>query len=153
MHYGGYFLSDPELRDADVLRFINNIKGENFIDVYVAHQISTPLIVEDPNEVQLAQLLTLKIGNHPPSHLNIKEDQQSRVDKGKNKEIDALKVSLEHLDENEGQGQRNDFSSYHLQTSDESDVDVEQSNFESLYDVDESIDDLSDLDNEFVEAR
>ncbi|KAH0705962.1 hypothetical protein KY285_010483 [Solanum tuberosum] len=63
-------------------------------------------------------------------------------------------VKLRH-NKNESQGQGNDFSSYHLQTSDESDVDVdaEQSNSESLYDVDENIDDLSDLDTEFVEAR
>ncbi|KAH0684755.1 hypothetical protein KY290_021881 [Solanum tuberosum] len=135
MHYGGYFLSDPELSDADVLRFINNLKGGNFVDVYVVHQISTPLIVEDPNEVQIAQLLTPK------------KDQQPKVDKGKNKETVAPEVSLEDLDEDEGQGQGNEFSSYHLQTSDESDVDVdaEQSNFESLYDVVKNIDDLNEI--------
>ncbi|KAH0722824.1 hypothetical protein KY290_005478 [Solanum tuberosum] len=78
MHYGGCFLSDLELSDAYVLRFINNLKGGDFVDVYVVHQISTPLIVEDPNEVQIAQLLTPK------------KDQQPRVDKGKNKETAAL---------------------------------------------------------------
>uniref|UniRef100_M1AFZ9 Transposon MuDR mudrA n=1 Tax=Solanum tuberosum TaxID=4113 RepID=M1AFZ9_SOLTU len=42
-----------------------------------------------------------------------------------------------------------------LYTSDESDVNVDakQSDSESLYDVDENIDDLSDLDSEFVEVR
>ncbi|KAK4729787.1 hypothetical protein R3W88_022775 [Solanum pinnatisectum] len=162
--------------NADVLRFINNLKGGYFVDVYVVHQISTPLIVEDPNEVQLAQFLTPKKGKPPfpppivinvgadvsspqasekKDDTNIKEDHQPKVDKGKNKEIAAPEVSLEDLDEDEGQGQGNDFSSYHLQTSDESDVDVdaEQSNYESFYDVDENIDDLSDLDTEFVEAR
>ncbi|KAH0660438.1 hypothetical protein KY289_029186 [Solanum tuberosum] len=198
MYYGGCFLSDPELRelgveqvetfgcrvnkrggfymlksDADVLRFINNLKGGDFVDVYVVHQISTPLIVEDPTEVQIAQLLTPKKGKPPPptvinvradvsspkpsdkNDTNIKEDQQPSVDKGKNKEAAAPEVSLEDLDEDECQGQGNDFSSYHLHTSDESDVDVDakQSDSESLYDVDENIDDLSDLDSEFVEAR
>ncbi|KAH0692151.1 hypothetical protein KY285_019248 [Solanum tuberosum] len=226
MHYGGCFLSDPELRyangisdlekiridmdelhimffhklarelgveqvetfgckvnkrggfymlksDADVLRFINNLKGGDFVDVYVVHQISTPLIVEDPTESQIAQLLTPKKGKPPPptvinvradvsspqpsdkNDTNIKEDQQPSVDKGKNKEAAAPEVSLEDLDEDECQGQGNDFSSYHLHTSDESDVDVDakQSDSESLYDVDENIDDLSDLDSEFVEAR
>ncbi|XP_049378178.1 uncharacterized protein LOC125842948 [Solanum stenotomum] len=149
--------------DVDVLRFINNLKGGDFVDVYVVHQISTPLIVEDPTEVQIAQLLTPKKGKPPPptvinvradvsspqpfdkNDTNIKEDQQPRVDKGKNKEAAAPEVSLEDLDEDEGQGQGNDFSSYHLHTSDESDVDVDakQSNSESLYDVDENIDDLS----------
>ncbi|KAH0652834.1 hypothetical protein KY289_030512 [Solanum tuberosum] len=130
--------------DVDVLRFINNLKGGDFVDVYVVHQISTPLIVEDPTEVQIAQLLTPK-----------KEDQQPKVDKGKNKEVAAPEVSLEDVDEDEGQGHGNDFSSYHLHTSDESDVDVDakQSDSESLYDVDENIDDLSDLDSECVEAR
>nr|AAW28568.1 Putative transposon MuDR mudrA-like protein, identical [Solanum demissum] len=180
MYYGGCFLSDPELRhtngisdlekiriymdelhimffhklarelgveqvetfgckvnkigdfymlksDADVLRFINNLKGGDFVDVYVVHQISTHLIVEDPTKVQIAQLLTPR-----------KEDQQPRVDKGKNKETAAPEVSLEDLDRDEGQGQ---------------DVDAKQSDSESLYDVDENIDDLSDLDSEFVEAR
>uniref|UniRef100_M1C228 Transposon MuDR mudrA n=1 Tax=Solanum tuberosum TaxID=4113 RepID=M1C228_SOLTU len=81
--------------------------------------------------------------------------KQPSVDKGKNKEAAAPEVSLEDLDEDECQGQGNDFSSYHLHTSDESDVDVDakQSVSESLYDVDENIDDLSDLDSEFVEAR
>ncbi|KAK6782167.1 hypothetical protein RDI58_019963 [Solanum bulbocastanum] len=36
---------------------------------------------------------------------NIKEDQQPRVDKGKNKETTTLEVSLEDLDEDKGQGQ------------------------------------------------
>ncbi|KAH0697100.1 hypothetical protein KY290_014529 [Solanum tuberosum] len=198
MYYGDCFLSDPELRelgveqvetfgckvnkrggfymlksDADVLRFINNLKGGDFVDVYVVHQISTPLIVEDPTEVQIAQLLTPKKGKPlPPTVINvradvsspqpsdkndtnIKEDQQPSVDKGKNKEAAAPEASLEDLDEDECQGQGNDFSSYHLHTSDESDVDVDakQSDSESLYDVDENIDNLSDLDSEFVEAR
>ncbi|KAH0701528.1 hypothetical protein KY285_015806 [Solanum tuberosum] len=142
--------------DADVLRFINNLKGGDFVDVYVVHQISTPLIVEDPTEVQIAQLLTPKKGKPPPptvinvradvsspqpsdkNDTNIKEDQQPSVDKGKNKEAAAPEVSLEELDEDECQGQ---------------DVDAKQSDSESLYDVDENIDDLSDLDSEFVEAR
>ncbi|KAH0695293.1 hypothetical protein KY285_022390 [Solanum tuberosum] len=133
---GGFYMLKS---DADVLRFINNLKGGDFVDVYVVHQISTPLIVEDPTEVQIAQLLTPK-----------KEDQQPSVDKGKNKEAAAPEVSLEDLDECQGQG--NEFSSYHLHTSDV-DVDAKQSDSESLYDVDENIDDLSDLDSEFVEAR
>ncbi|KAH0720481.1 hypothetical protein KY284_005511 [Solanum tuberosum] len=157
---GGFYMLKS---DADVLRFINNLKGGDFVDVYVVHQISTPLIVEDPTEVQIAQLLTPKKGKPPPptvinvradvsspkpsdkNDTNIKEDQQPSVDKGKNKEAAAPEVSLEDLDEDECQGQGNDFSSYHLHTSDESDVDVDakQSDSESLYDVDENIDDLS----------
>ncbi|KAG5581486.1 hypothetical protein H5410_052113 [Solanum commersonii] len=108
---GGFYMLNS---DADVLRFINNLKGGDFVDMYVIHQISTPLIVEDLNEVQIAQLLTPK------------------KDKGKNKEIVAPEVSLEDLDEDEGQGQGNDFSSYHLQTSDESDVDATGINVDEI---------------------
>uniref|UniRef100_M1CWQ0 Transposon MuDR mudrA n=1 Tax=Solanum tuberosum TaxID=4113 RepID=M1CWQ0_SOLTU len=94
---GGFYMLKS---DADVLRFINNLKGGDFVDVYVVHQISTPLIVEDPTEVQIAQLLTPKKGKPPPptvinvradvsspqpsdkNDTNIKEDQQPSVDKG-----------------------------------------------------------------------
>ncbi|KAH0711829.1 hypothetical protein KY289_007788 [Solanum tuberosum] len=141
----------------DVLRFINNLKGGDFVDVYVVHQISTHLIVEDSTEVQITQLLTPKKGKPPPplpltlinvrvdvsspkpsdkNDTNIKEDQQPRVNKDKNKEVAAPEVSLEDLDKDEGQGQ-----------------DAKLSDSESLYDVDENIDDLSDLDTELVEAR
>ncbi|KAK4724106.1 hypothetical protein R3W88_026885 [Solanum pinnatisectum] len=145
---GGFYMLKS---DVDVLRFINNLKGGDFVDVYVVHQISTPLIVEDPTEVA-------DVSSPQPSNkndTNIKEDQQSRVGKGKNNEVAAPEVSSEDLDEDKGQGQGNDFSSYHLQTSDESNVDIDakQSDSESFYDVDENIDDLSDLDSKFVEAR
>ncbi|KAK4733018.1 hypothetical protein R3W88_007279 [Solanum pinnatisectum] len=94
MHYGGCFLLDPERRydneifylekiriDMDELhiiffqklsselglkKFINNLKGEDFVDVFVVHQISTPLIVKNPNEEQLAQ---------PPPPLTYEEDE------------------------------------------------------------------------------
>ncbi|KAK4376867.1 hypothetical protein RND71_003163 [Anisodus tanguticus] len=71
-----------------------------------------------------------------------------------NFEAEALRVLLSWTtDEVEG----NDFSSYHFQTSDESDdynyEESEQSDSDSLFDVDENINDLSDLDEEFVEAR
>ncbi|KAH0712293.1 hypothetical protein KY289_008252 [Solanum tuberosum] len=84
---------------------------------------------------------------------NTEVDQQPRVEEGKNKETGSPEVSLEDLDEDEGEG--NTFSSYHLQTNDESNVnlDVEQFNSESRYDVDENIDDLSDLDDELDKAR
>ncbi|KAH0727918.1 hypothetical protein KY289_003966 [Solanum tuberosum] len=36
--------------------------GGDFVDMYVIYQISSPLIVEDLNEVQIAQLLTPKKG-------------------------------------------------------------------------------------------
>ncbi|KAF3643456.1 hypothetical protein FXO38_05429 [Capsicum annuum] len=63
----------------------------------------------------------------------INENQPPRAEKGK------VKVSCEDL----GEGQFNDFSTYHLQTSDsELDFDWTDSNGDSLYNVDENIEDL-----------
>uniref|UniRef100_M1DSL4 Transposon MuDR mudrA n=1 Tax=Solanum tuberosum TaxID=4113 RepID=M1DSL4_SOLTU len=75
------------------------------------------------------------------------------VEKGKNNETGSPEVSLKELDEDECEG--NNFSSYHLHKPDESNVhlDVEHFNCESLYHVDENIDDLSDLDDEFDKTR
>ncbi|KAH0715054.1 hypothetical protein KY284_007959 [Solanum tuberosum] len=79
--------------------------------------------------------------------------KKPRVEEGKNKETGSPEVSLVDLEEDEGEG--NNFSSYHLQTPDESDVnlEVEHFNSESRYHVDENIDDLTDLDDEFDKAR
>ncbi|KAH0712502.1 hypothetical protein KY289_008461 [Solanum tuberosum] len=56
------------------------------------------------------------------------------VEKGKNNKTGSPEVSLKELDEDEC-------------------ADVEHFNYESLYHVDENIDDLSDLDDEFDKAR
>ncbi|KAM3396834.1 hypothetical protein P3S68_000346 [Capsicum galapagoense] len=66
------------------------------------------------------------------------------ADKGK------TKISLEDL----GEGQVNDFSTYHLQTFDsELNFDITDSDDDSLYDVDENIEELSDFDEELLQAR
>ncbi|KAF3679229.1 hypothetical protein FXO37_03974 [Capsicum annuum] len=52
------------------------------------------------------------------------------------------------------EGQFNDFSTYHLQTSDfELDFDITDSDGDLLYDVDENIKELSGFDEELLQAR
>ncbi|KAM3358870.1 hypothetical protein P3S68_021803 [Capsicum galapagoense] len=168
--YKGCFLSDPILRvnkkdcyymlnsDADVLRFTNRLKAGDFVEVYVVHQISEPLLVDDENEVEIAKKLASKIRKSSVSRADVysplpfdgneneytNENHSHRVDKGK------FEVSLEELKE----GQVNDFSTYHLQTSDsEVDLHINDSDGDLLYDVDENIDDVSDLEEELLQDR
>lgn len=65
---GGFYMLKS---DANVLRSINNLKGGDLVDVYVIHQISNPIIVEDPIEVQIARLLTPKKGKSPTYCLHL----------------------------------------------------------------------------------
>ncbi|KAF3658631.1 hypothetical protein FXO38_13099 [Capsicum annuum] len=161
---GGGFLSDPILKldsDADALRFTNSLKSEDFVDVYVVHQISEPIVVND-DVAATPPLLLLSDGDvaapfetdrpdvssSKPLDINenkhINENKPPRADRGK------AKVSSEDLE----QGQVNDFSTYYLQTSD-SEVDFDTTDFDgdSLYDVDEKIKEFSDFDKEFLQAR
>lgn len=76
--------------------------------------------------------------------LDINENHPPRAKKRK------AKVSYKDL----GEGQFNNFSTYHLQTSDsELDFDWIDSNGDSLYDVDENIEELSDFDEELLQVR
>ncbi|KAF3630053.1 hypothetical protein FXO38_27378 [Capsicum annuum] len=147
--------------DVDVLRLISSLKHGDLVDVYVVHQISEPLVVNDDVAVTPPLLLVshgdvaslFKTGRADGflSHsLDINEDeyinknQSPRSDKGKDK------VSCEDL----GEGQVNDFSTYHLQTShSELDFDVTDSGGDSLYDVDENIKELTDFDEELLQSR
>ncbi|KAM3340020.1 hypothetical protein P3S68_029890 [Capsicum galapagoense] len=155
---GYYYRLDS---DVDVLRFINSLKHGNFVDVYVVHQISEPIVVND-DVATTPPLLLLSNGDVAApfetdradmslSHLlDINEDEYinenhlPRADKGKSM------VVLEDL----GEGQVNDFSTYHLQTSDsELDFDITDSDGDSLYDAAENIEELSDFDEELLQAR
>ncbi|KAF3681415.1 hypothetical protein FXO38_01716 [Capsicum annuum] len=154
---GYYYRLDS---DVDVLRFINSLKHKNFVDVYVVHQISEPIVVND-DVAATPPLLLLSNGDVAASFetdradvslsylLDINEDEYinenhlPRADKGKSK------VSLEDL----GEGQVNDFSTYHLQTSDyELDFDITDSDGDSLYDAAENIEELSDFDEELLQG-
>lgn len=61
------------------------------------------------------------------------------------------KISLEDFIE----GQGNDFSLYHLQTSRDSDVDIDKhdTDFDSFYNVNDNVYALSDLDEKLLQFR
>ncbi|PHU02684.1 hypothetical protein BC332_27935 [Capsicum chinense] len=109
--------------DVDVLSLISCSKSEDLVDVYAVHQISEPIVVNDDVAAILLQLSNgdvatsvepdrADISSSHPLDINkdeyTNENQPPRAEKGK------AKVSYEDL----GEGQFNDFSTYHLQTSD-----------------------------------
>ncbi|KAM3322537.1 hypothetical protein P3S67_003688 [Capsicum chacoense] len=147
--------------DVDILRLINSLKHEDLVDVYFVHQISEPIVVND-DVAATPPLVLVRHGDVvapfetdradvSSSHLwdinedeYINENQPPRADKGK------AKVSCEDL----GEGQVNDFSTYHLQTFDSKlNFDITDSDGNSLYDVDENIEELSNFDEELFQAR
>ncbi|PHT79889.1 hypothetical protein T459_17941 [Capsicum annuum] len=149
----------PEMLTAGARIWI--IMPSDLVDVYFVHQISEPIVVNDDVAATPSLLLVshgdvadpfetdrADVSSSHPWDINkdeyINENQSPRTDKGK------AKVSCEDL----GEGQVNDFSAYHLQTFDsELNFDITDSNGDSLYDVDENIEELSDFDEELFQAR
>ncbi|KAF3636891.1 hypothetical protein FXO37_25211 [Capsicum annuum] len=147
--------------DVDVLRLISSLKHGDLVDVYVVHQISEPIVVND-NVAATPPLLLLSNGDvaalfetdradvsssHP---LNINGDEYINENQPPRKDKRKAKVSCEDL----GEGQVNDFSTYYLQKFDsELDFDITDSDGDSLYDVDENIKELSDFDEELLQAK
>ncbi|KAM3326609.1 hypothetical protein P3S67_001735 [Capsicum chacoense] len=147
--------------DVDVLSLISSLKNGDLVDVYVVHQISEPILVNDDVAATLPLLVfsngdvaapfelnRADVSSSHPLNINkdesINENQPPRAEKGK------VKVSCEDL----GEGQFNDFSTYHLQTSD-SELDFDWTDFDghSLYDVDENIEELSDFNEELLQVK
>lgn len=142
--------------DVDILNLISSLKNRDLADVYVVHQISEPIVVND-DVAATSPLLLLNNGDvtslfepdradvslsHP---LDIDEDEYINENQSPRAEKEKTKISCEDL----GEGQFNDFSTYHLQTSDsELDFDFTDSIDDSLYDVDENIEKLNDFDEE-----
>ncbi|KAM3399092.1 hypothetical protein P3S68_002608 [Capsicum galapagoense] len=133
--------------DVDVLSLISSLKNGDLVDVYVVHQISESILVNDdvatpfkPDRADVSSSHSLDINEDE----YINENQSPRAEKGK------AKVSCEDLDK----GQFNDFSTYHLQIFD-SELDFDWTDFDgdSLYDVDENIEELSDFDEELLQVR
>ncbi|PHT65955.1 hypothetical protein T459_30380 [Capsicum annuum] len=144
--------------DVDVLSLISSLKNGDLVDVYVVYQISEPIIVND-DVAATPPLLLLSNGDvaspfEPDrvdvssSHLlDINEDEYINENQSPRAEKEKAKVSCEDL----GEGQFNDFPTYHLQTSDsELDFDWTDSDGDSLNDVDENIEELSDFDEELL---
>jgi len=147
---GGYYILKT---DADVLKFLNTLKGGDFVDVCIVHKISEPILVEDITELDP----TIQTNGHD-SGLNARADvsppnndinrTENDKDKGKGADING---EIEESDEGEG----NNFSSYHLQTS-ESDFDEDFDDSEesdSLFDIDENIEECSNLEDDSTEIR
>ncbi|KAH0640298.1 hypothetical protein KY285_036884 [Solanum tuberosum] len=149
MHYGGCFVSDPTL----------SLKGANFVDVYVVHPISIPLVVEE--------ILVLPSTNADVS-LSPQQDNadvfssphKNRADLSSSPQIDRVDVSSSQpFDENENrdlnQNQSHLVEEQSLLVEEQAPAPrvEEHSDSDSLYDIDENIDDLSDLDEELLQAR
>ncbi|PHU13786.1 hypothetical protein BC332_14991 [Capsicum chinense] len=155
---GYYYMLENNI---DVLSLISSLKNGDLVDVYVVHQISEPILVND-DVAATPPLLVLSNGDvatpfepdradvsssHP---LDINEDEYINENQPPRAEKEKAKVSCEDL----GGGQFKDFSTYHLQTSDsELDFDWTDSDGDSLYDVDENIEELSDFDEELLHVR
>ncbi|KAM3328386.1 hypothetical protein P3S68_033078 [Capsicum galapagoense] len=111
--------------DVDILSLMSSLKYGDLVDVYVVHQISGPILVNDDVAATLP-LLQLSNGDvaapvEPDradvysSHLlDINKDEYINKNHPPREEKEKAKVSCEDL----GEGQFNDFYTYHLQTSD-----------------------------------
>ncbi|KAH0712353.1 hypothetical protein KY289_008312 [Solanum tuberosum] len=170
-HYGGCFVSDPTLRvnkkgtfymlntDSDVLNFLNGLKGDDFVDVYVVHPISIPLVVK---EILVLPNTNVDVSSSPQQdNVDVSSSpHKNRVDLSSSPQIDRADVSSSQpFDENENRDLNQNQS--HL-VEEKSPLVEEQapaprieehSDSDSLYDVDENIDDLSDLDEELLQVR
>ncbi|PHU14781.1 hypothetical protein BC332_15986 [Capsicum chinense] len=123
--------------DVDVLRLISILKHGDLVDVYVVHQISEPLIVNDDVTVT-PPLLLVSYGdvvapfetdraNVSSSHpLDINEDEYMNENHPPRPDKKKAKISY---------------------------FDITDSDGDSLYDVDENIKDLSDFDEDLLQAR
>ncbi|KAM3290823.1 hypothetical protein P3S67_019112 [Capsicum chacoense] len=145
-------------KDVDVLSLISSLKNGDLVDVYVVHQISEPIVVND-DVATTPPLLLLSNGDvtslFEPDRADVSSSHPLDVNKGEyineNQSPRAEKEKAKVFCEDLGEGQFNDFSIYHLQTSDsELDFDFTDSDGDSLYDVDKNIEELSDFDEELL---
>ncbi|KAH0732945.1 hypothetical protein KY289_004133 [Solanum tuberosum] len=134
--------------DSDVLNFLNGLKGADFVDVYVVHPISIPLVVE---EILVLPSTNADVSSSP---------QQDNADVSSSPQIDRADVSSSQpFDENENRDLNQNQPPLVKEQSPLVEEQApaprveEHSDSDSLYDIDENIDDLSDLDEELLEAR
>ncbi|KAH0767201.1 hypothetical protein KY285_003072 [Solanum tuberosum] len=145
--------------DSDVLNFLNGLKGADFVDVYVVHPISIPLVVE---EILVLPSTNADVSSSPQQdNADVSSSpHKNRADLSSSPQIDRADVSSSQpFDENENR----DLNQNHpLLVEEQSPLVEEQapaprveehSDSDSLYDIDENIDDLSDLDEELLQAR
>ncbi|KAG5572544.1 hypothetical protein H5410_062310 [Solanum commersonii] len=132
--------------DYDVLNFHNGLKGVDFADVYVVHPISIPLVVE---EILVLPSTNVDVSSSPQQdNVDVSSSpHKNRVDLSSSPQInraDGFKPNLSPLVEEQSPLVKEQAPAPRVE---------EHSDSNSLYDVDENIDDLSDLDEEFLQAR
>ncbi|KAH0667217.1 hypothetical protein KY285_028423 [Solanum tuberosum] len=145
--------------DSDVLNFLNGLKSVDFVDVYVVHPISIPLVVE---EILVLPSTNVDVSSSPQQdNADVSSSpHKNRADLSSSPQIDRADVSSSQLfDENENR----DLNQNQPPLVEEQSPLVEEqapaprveehSDSDSLYDIDENIDDLSDLDEELLQAR
>ncbi|KAG5616653.1 hypothetical protein H5410_016477 [Solanum commersonii] len=144
--------------DSDVLNYINSLKGVDFIDVYVVHPISIPLVVE--------KILVLPSINADVSSSSQQDNvdvssspHKNKVDLSSSPQIDRADVSSsqpfdenKNRDLNQNQSPLVEEQSPFVEEKSPAPRVEEHSDSDSLYDVDENIDNLSDLDEELLQA-
>ncbi|KAH0638782.1 hypothetical protein KY285_035368 [Solanum tuberosum] len=145
--------------DSDVLNFLNGLKGANFVDVYVVHPISIPLVVE---EILVLPSTNADVSSSPQQdNADVSSSpHKNRADLSSSPQIDRADVSASQpFDENENR----DLNQNQPPLVEEQSPLVEEqapaprveehSDSDSLYDIDENIDDLSDLNDELLQDR
>ncbi|KAH0655657.1 hypothetical protein KY285_030539 [Solanum tuberosum] len=133
--------------------------GADFVDVYVVHPISIPLVVE---EILVLPNTNADVSSSPQQdNVDVySSPHKNRDDLSSNPQIDRADVSSsQQFDENENRDLNQNQSPFVEEQSPLVEEQApsprveEHSDSDSLYDVDEIIDDLSDLDEEFLQAR
>ncbi|KAH0725776.1 hypothetical protein KY284_001641 [Solanum tuberosum] len=134
-------------------------RGANFVDVYVVHPISIPLVVE---EILVLPSTNADVSSSPKQdNADVSSSpHKNRTDLSSSPQIDRADVcSSQPFDENENrdlnQNQSHLVEDQSLLVEEQAPASrvEEHSDSNSLYDVDENIDDLSDLDEELLQAR
>ncbi|KAH0758175.1 hypothetical protein KY290_021668 [Solanum tuberosum] len=117
--------------DSDVLNFLNGLKGTDFVDVYVVHPISIPLVVE---EILVLPSTNADVSSSPQQD---NTDVSSSPHKNRADLSSSPQIVRSPLVKEQAPAPRVE----------------EHFDSDSLYDIDENIDDLSDLDEELLQAR
>ncbi|KAH0743276.1 hypothetical protein KY290_031269 [Solanum tuberosum] len=128
--------------DSDVLYFLNGLKGVDSVDVYVVHPISIPLVVE---EILVLPSTNANVSSSPQQDSAdvYSSPHKNREDLSSSPQIDRVDVSSSQpFDENENRD-LNQNQSPLVEEQAPSPRFEEHSDSDSLYDVDENIDDLN----------
>ncbi|KAK4707476.1 hypothetical protein R3W88_032968 [Solanum pinnatisectum] len=133
--------------DFDVLNFLNGLKGADFVYIYVVYPISIPLVVE---EILILPSTNADVSSSPQKeNVDVSSSpHKNRVDLSSSPQIDRVDLSSSPQIDRV-------YSRANSQSQEQAPIVEEHSDSDSdsLYDVDENIDDLSNLDEELLQAR